>query len=251
MTRRIEAILFDLGDTLLDFGRVNLPSLFDEGAGLAYEYLRSLGGVLPPFERFRRRHLRAIHWHVLISRLTGRDFNSQHVIEQQCRRFGLRLSDQQALELCWLWYEPLHRTARVEEGLCDVLREFRRDGLKIGLVSNTFIPGPVLDRHLDKEQLLELLPVRVYSCDTGRRKPHRKIFQEALRRLEVSAEETLFVGDMPKTDIHGASRVGMITVLKDCDNRHNQTGHIRPDHRIHRLSELRAIVAKYRQVNPA
>lgn len=245
MERKINAILFDLGDTLMDFGKVDLPRLFDEGAKLAYDYLRTLGGFLPSFNRYRRRHLRAIHWHELLSRLTKREFNSLHVMGRLCRRMNFKLSPEQLIEVCWCWYEPLSRQGRVEEGLPDLLRELQGRGRKVGMVSNTFIPAQVLDRHLAAVGLLECLPVRVYSSDVGRRKPNPRVFTEALRRIHADPAETIFVGDSPKADVHGANRLGMITVLKDPIGKHAQSRY-RPAHTIKSILELRDVVAQYR-----
>jgi putative hydrolase of the HAD superfamily len=51
------------------------------------------------------------------------------------------------------------------------------------------------------------------SEEVGWRKPHTKIFEEALKRLEVTAEETVYVGDSPLEDIKGAKAAGMKTVF--------------------------------------
>jgi putative hydrolase of the HAD superfamily len=51
------------------------------------------------------------------------------------------------------------------------------------------------------------------SEQAGWRKPHAKIFEEALGRLGVAAEETVYVGDSPMEDIKGAEAVGMRTVF--------------------------------------
>lgn len=243
---RIRAILFDLGDTLLDFGEVDLPRLFQEGGRGAYAYLRSLGGNLPDLGRYLRRHLRAIHWHEFRSRLTGREFNSLDVMDRLCRRMNLRLTREQLLEVCRQWYEPLSRQARVEAGVGEMIGEFLAAGLKIGMVSNTFIPAPVLDRHLEEVGLLRYLPVRVYSCEVGRRKPHRSIFAEALRRLDALPAETMFVGDSPSADVRGANRMGMISVLKDPTGRHERCRPL-PRHTVRSLLEIRTLVASYRR----
>jgi FMN phosphatase YigB (HAD superfamily) len=86
--------------------------------------------------------------------------------------------------------------------------------LKLAIVSNTFIPGATVDRHLELVDLKSFFPVRIYSSDIGYRKPHRRIFQEALRRLGVSAHHSLFVGDLVKADIVGAMRMGMRTAWR-------------------------------------
>ena len=92
MTRRIQGIFFDLGDTLLDFGKVDIASLFEAGARLAYDYLQRLGQALPPFGRFHRRQLRAIRWSYIKSRFTRREFNSLDIIAAMGQRMGHNLT---------------------------------------------------------------------------------------------------------------------------------------------------------------
>jgi putative hydrolase of the HAD superfamily len=49
------------------------------------------------------------------------------------------------------------------------------------------------------------------SASVGWRKPHRKIFDEALKRLQVVDDEVVFVGDSPFEDIKGAKAAGLKT----------------------------------------
>ena len=51
------------------------------------------------------------------------------------------------------------------------------------------------------------------SEEVAWRKPNIKIFEETLRRLDVTAEETIYVGDSPLEDIKGAKAAGMKTVF--------------------------------------
>jgi putative hydrolase of the HAD superfamily len=53
----------------------------------------------------------------------------------------------------------------------------------------------------------------VSSEDIGWRKPHQRIFREVLRRLQVKAEEAVYIGDSPLEDIEGAKTVGMRTIF--------------------------------------
>jgi len=147
---RIKGILFDLGDTLLDFGPVDTLKLFAEGARQAYAYLQELGQPVPAFAKFHRRQLRAVQWHLLKSHITRRDFNSLDVLGRTSRAMGHDLSPEQVEELAWLWYEPLSRCVTVEDCTVEMLEGFRRDDLSLAVVSNTFVPGPVLDRHMDQ-----------------------------------------------------------------------------------------------------
>ena len=246
MAARIRGILFDLGDTLLDFGRVDVRAMFEAGGRLAYQYLKDLGQPLPSFEAFHRRQLWAIRWNYLKSRLTRREFNALDLIGRLSISMGHNLTHQQTLDLAWLWYEPLSRTARMEPGLRGLLGRLRDSGLVLGLVSNTFVPGEVIDRHLGQLGLLEFLPVRVYSCDVRYRKPHRNIFLIALGQAKLAPAETIFVGDSLEADIAGANRAGMISVFK-APGHHRSGTSVKPAHRIARLAEVEDIVAKCNQ----
>ncbi len=242
--QKIEGILFDLGDTLLDFGQVDLQGLFKQGARQAYEYLRQQDLAMPAFSKFRRRHMLAVRWSVLKSTITGREFNAKHVIGHLCKKLGLPLTEEQLIEVCWQWYAPLHYQAMVEKGLAEMLGDFSKAGLKLGVVSNTFIPGEALDRHLADENLLDLLPLRIYSCDIGRRKPNRSIFSKALEKMELPPEKVMFVGDSPRADIFGSNRMGMVSVLKDPTGRHGWSAS-KANHRIRSILELDNLISRY------
>ncbi len=244
MTRRITGILFDLGDTLLDFTQVNIPVAFEEGARKAYEYLAGLDQPMPAFEKYHKQQLRAIRSKYFISKLTGRDFNSLDLIDHLGESLGHDLSDEQLAELGWLWYEPVSQQATMEEGLRETLEELRDMGLAFGLVSNTFIAGEVLDQHLKLTNLLDLLPHRVYSCTLDFRKPDPRIFQLGLDGISVQADQAIFIGDSFRADILGANRMGMVSVLKDPTGK-RWRWRIKPMHRVKTIAELLPIVRSY------
>jgi len=83
---------------------------------------------------------------------------------------------------------------------------------KLGLVSN-FTYAPVIYAGLRKLGINQFFNAVLVSNEVGWRKPHPKIFNEALKRLKVSAHETIYVGDSPLEDVKGAKTVGMKTVF--------------------------------------
>ncbi|MEM2440549.1 MAG: HAD family hydrolase, partial [Candidatus Bathyarchaeia archaeon] len=83
---------------------------------------------------------------------------------------------------------------------------------KLGLVSN-FTYAPVIYAGARKVGVSDYFNVILVSDAVGWRKPHAKIFEEALKRLEVKAKETLFIGDSPEEDIKGAKQLGMKTIF--------------------------------------
>jgi len=254
----VRAVLFDLGETLLHFGSADIHDCFREGARLAFEHLRSQGKPIADFEQFQRRCQRAIRWAYFRSRLRRREIRVEPLLRKQLAKLGVQIDLATAQALAALFYEPLRRTARPEAEAHETLQRLRDESIRLGIVSNTFVPGVALDAHLESERLLTFFPVRVYSCDVGYRKPDRRIFQIALERLGVRPEQAMFVGDTLRADVRGANRVGMISVWKHPDGAAGTRntggwigrcwlGALRPDHVIRRLSELPELVRRYRK----
>ena len=57
------------------------------------------------------------------------------------------------------------------------------------------------------------------SATVGCTKPDRRLFQEALRQMGVTAETALHVGDWYELDVQGARSVGMTSILFDHQQR--------------------------------
>jgi len=94
------------------------------------------------------------------------------------------------------------------------LDRLRRDGYRLGIVSNTTQSSEeVLRRVLQTLGLLRFFDTVVASFDTGHEKPDPEIFRLALERLGCSADEAAMVGDDTTKDVGGAAALGMITIL--------------------------------------
>lgn len=109
------------------------------------------------------------------------------------------------------------------------------DGVVIGLVSNF---EAWLEELLVDLGVREAFGVRVISGIEGIEKPDSRIYELALERANVAADESVFVGDNPEFDVIPPAELGMFTVLVDRRNRH-------PDHpgtRIADLAELPAVL---------
>lgn len=212
--RRIEAVLFDLGDTLLHFGKLSKGQLMEEAMQRSFAYLQEHHQPVGSFGTYRLLHLWGIRWHLLRSWLTGKDFNSLKLLETYGTKNGMSLSPEQWEELNWRWYERLAEAGVVEAGTAEALGALGALGLKLGVLSNTFIHKSSLERHLEQEGLLRFFPVRLYSYEFPWRKPNVKIFQEAARRVGVEPKKILFVGDLIHKDVAGALAAGMVAALK-------------------------------------
>ncbi len=248
--RPIQAVLFDLGDTLLEFGRVDVWRLFHEAATNSYAYLQHLGKPVRGLGRYKWASFCVIRLKLLISNWTRRDWDSLAMLRQIGARGGYDMTEEQLRELNWRWYEPLVKRAEVEPDLADTLTNLRQMGLRLGIVSNTWVNGDALERHLEQLGLLDFFDVRVYSHSFGFRKPDRRLFRQAAERLGVLPTDVVFVGDRIDTDVRGALKAKMTPVLKYA---HTNARKRPPEGiaRIQRLSELPALVRQLNAVRAA
>ena len=249
----IDAILFDLGDTIIDFGlgRREVEVLFRQGARLSYEHLRSIQVPgLPAYERYFNVHYRIMRRAYLWSKLSRRDFSYQLVLTRAAFKLGMSLPPEELHTLAAIWYKPVHLLATTDPGVQPMLQQLKSSGTKLAIVSNTLVPAHCLDHHLEQEGLLEFFPIRIYSSDVRYRKPHPRIFQMALELVGVPANRALFIGDLLKTDIAGAKNAGMRTIWKPARNFLHKTPRpaaprrLTPDMIIHKITHLPEALAK-------
>lgn len=85
---------------------------------------------------------------------------------------------------------------------------------KISLVSDTgFSPGNIMKELMKDDGILDYFDALSFSNETGVSKPHELAFKKVLEELDVSAKETLHIGDMERTDIAGAKNLNMFSAL--------------------------------------
>lgn len=97
--------------------------------------------------------------------------------------------------------------AALSVGALDTLAALRRHGLRLGIVSNG--QNVVQSAKIAATGLLSAVDTVVISESVGLRKPHRLIFELAARRLDTAPARCLFVGDNPEADVMGAEEAGM------------------------------------------
>ncbi len=95
----------------------------------------------------------------------------------------------------------------VQEDMLDLVRELRANGVRTGLLSNSW---GVRDAY-PWELLSELFDDVVISAAVGMRKPEERIFLLALQRLGLSPAECAFVDDV-EGNIAAARALGLLAV---------------------------------------
>jgi FMN phosphatase YigB (HAD superfamily) len=127
----------------------------------------------------------------------------------------LQISDEEA---CARLTEALEEAGRLGaqsalDGAVDNLRGLREAGIRTALVCDAgFTPGRIVRDFLDEHGLLEHLEFCAFSNEVGAPKPDPRIFVAALDRIDTPPERAVHVGDLLRTDVLGARRLGMRTV---------------------------------------
>lgn len=200
--RRPQALLLDAGDTLLFF----------DSEAVAYE-LRVLGvsvdpaaldGALHAAKRAYQARLATGHthedgWNVLVGELLTLAGVAPAVVAKHLPALR-RIHDD-----FYFW-------RKVPDELPAALDRARAAGIKLAIVSNS---EGRLRYVLERVGLHAHFELVIDSHLEGVQKPDPEIFRRALVRLGVHAERSIYAGDIPEVDVHGAERVGMHGVLID------------------------------------
>ena len=138
----------------------------------------------------------------------------------------------------------LDRPPDLNPGIADCLATLKRDGYKLGIISNT---GRTWGRALIELQKMYgiwgTFDVLSFSDEIGVRKPHPAIFKKTLDGLKLPAEKVLHIGDNVVDDVSGAKGVGMKAVWYNTGIRPGEKTD-EADAEIHNFSELPAIVRR-------
>ena len=189
----IEAVLFDLDGTLLDRHSSLIIFTYHQ-----LERCQSILGGIPLDEYLQKVIELDAHGH------TTKDIVFQGVE----KHFGLPDESWRVLLDDFLKHFP--DTCVPFRKMHQTLQYLRDQGLSLGLVTN--------GRNASQNPKIDGLGIRRYfgailvSEAEGVKKPDPKIFNRALRQLDVSPAQAVFVGDNPDADIRAAKSVGMKTV---------------------------------------
>jgi HAD superfamily hydrolase (TIGR01509 family) len=213
--KKYRAVLFDLFDTVALFDREKLPP-FEWNGQFTRSTMGQLRGVYEdraltvPFARFFTA-LSEVSREIGDERMRSlREFSSRYRFVQTLLRAGFAESDETsclAEELSLAHMSILANATEVPIEHALFLGRVHQQ-YATALVSN-FDHGPTARRVLQIGGVDCYFQQIIVSDEHGWRKPHPRIFTDALAALEVKAEDALFVGDSPQDDVVGAKTVGM------------------------------------------
>lgn len=122
-----------------------------------------------------------------------------------CRNFGIEESKVNVEELMRI-RETREGKAKLYVYVIPMLKSLRKQGYKIGLISNTSLFSV---KYIRKTKVLDYVDYSVFSFDVGFIKPELKAFREILRRAKVKANEAIMIGDKIGDDVVPPRKIGM------------------------------------------
>ena len=213
MPDHIQAIFFDLDGTL----RHSIPT----GGEVFNQYVAALGLAHNAEDRLRALRWEHQYWASstdLRDDLLAHSADTENFWIEYSRRRLLALgatadwAGEVAARVSAHMGEMYKPESVVPDDVRRTLLSLHESGYVLAVISNRDRPfQDVLDSH----RLSEFFPYSLAGGEVDIYKPEPGIFQHALQQLNVTAAETVYVGDNYYADILGARRAGLQPVLYD------------------------------------
>jgi putative hydrolase of the HAD superfamily len=206
---KIKAVLFDMGNTLIEYDYESPEEVF-------HRILLSLS-IPKSLDNIKEAFLSAKNEARDVGLLSS--FGKMECEEYWNRWDSLVLKHLRITEHVELgeivqskWFDFMDCTFYPE--VREVLLELRRRGLKVGLISNGY--EEEIAFVVEKAGLEKATFDIIVGVDTTKKtKPDPDIFKYASSKLNVKLEETIFVGDSVDLDYKGAENAGVHALLID------------------------------------
>ncbi len=194
----VRAVIFDWGGTLTPWHRIDISDLWlgvcarhypaDEAATMAAAVLTAEAELWQQGER------------------SHQSWTLDHIFE----RAGVTVT----ADFLASYFEAWDPHTLTDPDALPLLRELRRRGIKVGVLSNTMWPRTAHEQIFVRDEVLELINGAVYTSEIDWVKPHPEAFRAVMAAIgETDPAACVFVGDRPYDDIHGAKSAGMRAVL--------------------------------------
>ena len=125
--------------------------------------------------------------------------------------------------------------------LINMLENLRCKSFQLGMITNG--KGQFQMDNIEALGIKKYFDAILISEWEGIKKPNPDIFKRAISQLNVSASESIYVGDHPDNDVKGAQNIGMKAVWK----KDSQWNNVEADFIIDDLKDLPLIIEEVRQ----
>lgn len=212
---QITIVFFDFGGTLFDY-YPSTPEVWAKiakrlGVNVKADDPRILNGMTLQNEAYVQ--LREVKKVIKFSNLTIEDwkFLDSFVLKE------LDLDKEGALDVAFEEFFAREGSYLIFPDCMVTLQKLKELGLRIGLISNT-TPKHAHERRpmMEAHGIIEFFDVIILSSEIGFEKPHKKIFEIALKEMGIdNPKKAIHVGDCLHADVKGAQNAGLVPVLFD------------------------------------
>ena len=230
---RIRAVLFDYGNTLIEFGP---PQVEHEYGAL----VRTLTGMFGSCDAGR---LRAVRDRQIVAPFSDdyRESDFRAICGELIQELYRFVPTEEHVDaLVKARYASFLHVVELPDGVVPVLRTLGQR-YRLALISNYPNSASILDS-LAKIGLTEMFEAIVISGTVGYVKPHPRPFEVTLEQLRLAPGDCVYVGDNWLADVQGAKRIGMQAIhtsqYAPYERFDPADGDYEPDARITHLSEL-------------
>ena len=217
----IQAVLFDLDGTLL-----NRDESVKQFINRQYGRLKDMLGPIQKdkyVSRFIELDNRGYVWKDKVYQQLVREFSIENITWE---------------ELLQDYLNEFKNSCVPFPNLIGMLEQLKNNKLPLGMITNGM--GQFQMDNIKALEIESYFDVILVSEWEGIKKPNPEIFLRALEKLNVSAQESIFIGDHPENDVKAAQNVGMKGVWKQ----DHQWEHVEADAVVNDLSELPIIIHK-------
>lgn len=236
MPRFLQAILFDLGDTLM-YSANAWPPVF-ERAGQALAHSLCLNGLPLNCETFGAEFRQKLEEYYVDRDRHLFELSTTAVLEQLLAEKGCKNVAEQTLRAALDdFYAITQQNWLLEADATSTLAELQSAGYRLGLVSNA-------GDNRDVFQLVEKFGIEPYfdfvltSAACSYRKPHPRIFELALAHWGYMPDQAAMVGDRLDADVGGSKMLGMFSIWIKRRARNQTPGPTPPDAIVETLSAI-------------
>lgn len=244
---RVRAVVLDLGHTIIDFGeaedalRATYAAVIDlltaEAVAQAPDAQTLIDGVAHRV------------WADVLASYDREDLEESDILalfDVALRDLGLTLDPALVRRIAVMEHRALAEGNVLPPENRAAVRALKEAGYRLGIVSNIHLLPELVREDLETLDLLDLFDVTVLSSEEKVRKPHPRIYQAVLARLDVPAAACVFVGDRLKEDVRGPKEAGMRAVLTTQFRQEDPAAAtVAPDAVIAALSELPALLSSW------
>ncbi|MEK3954815.1 YjjG family noncanonical pyrimidine nucleotidase [Psychrobacillus sp. FSL K6-1464] len=225
---KYDVLLFDLDDTLLDFGMTEHNAfrfLFEE-----YGLPNGLNDYLDTYKAISKSLWEDLEY--------GRTTLTELKVERFKRLFTEHSLDIDPIICGEKYIENLGKEVHLIEGVEEMLASMK--DFRIALLTNGFKDAQ--HARVNGSSLKNIFEAIITSEETGFQKPQKEIFAYALEKLQISdPARVLMVGDSLSSDIQGGNNFGIDTCWFNPNRKQNQTN-IEPTYEIHSWEQLAGLV---------